>query len=126
MEPEQSFPQIDPDLQHVFAELRNFEPIFHREAFGKSIEEFCRRMAPDYWEIGASGRIYRPEFILKTLEENPPVDAQTAGWVCSDFGLRSLGPESFLLTYTLNQSGRITRRATIWTRDSGEWRILFH
>jgi len=76
MTPEQSFLRIDPDLQPIFAELRRFEPIFHREAFGKSIEDFRRRMAPGYWEVGASGQRYDRDFILKTLGHNPPVDAE--------------------------------------------------
>jgi len=126
MTPEQSFLRIDPDLQPIFAELRRFEPIFHREAFGKSIEDFRRRMAPGYWEVGASGRQYRRDSILRTLKENPPVDAEAAAWVCSDFGLRMLGPDVYLFTYTLDQNGRITRRSTIWEKNDAEWRILFH
>ena len=126
MTPEQSFLRIDPDLQPIFAELRRFEPIFHREAFGKSIEDFRRRMAPGYWEVGASGQRYDRDFILKTLGHNLPVDAEAAGWKCSDFGLRMLGPDAYLFTYTLDQNGRITRRSTIWEKNDAEWRILFH
>ena len=126
MTPEQSFLRIDPDLQPIFAELQRFEPIFHREAFGKSIEDFRRRMAPGYWEVGASGQRYDRDFILKTLGHNLPVDAEAAGWKCLDFGLRMLGPDAYLFTYTLDQNGRITRRSTIWEKNDAEWRILFH
>ena len=31
-----------------------------------------------------------------------------------------------LLTYTLDQAGRMTRRATIWQRFEARWRILYH
>ena len=36
--------------------------------------------APGYWETSASGRRYSREFILGTLEQNPPVDTTAAGW----------------------------------------------
>ena len=120
------FEQIAPELLPIFAELRAREPIFHTKTFGATIDDFARVMAEEYCEIGASGRRYSREFILRTLEEHPPVDAEAAGWRCWDFGLRSLGPAIYLLTYTLDQNGRITRRATIWHRTEAGWRILYH
>ena len=126
MESESPFTRIAQDLLPVFEELRKHEPIFHRATFGRSVEDFARRMAQDYWEVGASGRWYSRDFILKHLERHPPVDAETAGWVCSNFGLRALGSHTYLLTYTLDQNGRMTRRATIWERRDEGWRILYH
>jgi len=63
---------------------------------------------------------------LRGLEQYPPVDAETAGWTCTDFGLRALGSDTYLLTYMLDQAGRVTRRATIWQRTNGQWQILYH
>lgn len=60
------------------------------------------------------------------LKKHPPADAEEAGWVCTEFGLRRLGVDSYLLTYTLDQNGRITRRATIWQQAERGWQILFH
>lgn len=120
------FARIEPNLQAVFEELRRYEPIFHRAAFGTNAEDFGRVMASDYWEVGASGRRYSRLSILERLEKHPPVDAETAGWVCSDFGLRLLGPDTYLLTYTLDQNGRITRRSTVWRRGVDAWQIVFH
>jgi len=31
-----------------------------------------------------------------------------------------------LLTYTLAQGARITRRATIWRRCGSDWKIVYH
>ena len=31
-----------------------------------------------------------------------------------------------LLTYTLWQGERVTRRLTVWQRHDGRWRILYH
>lgn len=126
MAAENALADIAPELQPVLEELKQREPIFHRPAVVRSVEDFDRLMAPEYWEVGASGQRYSREFILQTLAHNPPVDAEAAGWRCCDFGLRRLGAETFLLTYTLDQSGRITRRATIWQKSGGVWRILYH
>ena len=127
MAAEHALSKIAPELQSILEELKQREPIFHRPAVARGAEDFERLMAPEYWEVGASGQRYSRAFILQTLAHNPPVDAEAAaGWTCSDFGLRRLGPETFLLTYTLDQSGRRTRRATIWQKSDGRWRILYH
>jgi hypothetical protein len=83
-------------------------------------------MAPDYWEVGASGRRYSRNFILRFLDQNPPIDAFSADWQSCDFGLRRLGQDTYLLTYTLHQGDRVTRRATIWRETAGGWCILYH
>lgn len=120
------FARVEAGLEGVLEELRRLEPIFHTAEFGRSVEEFERRMAAEYWEVGASGRRYSRAFILRHLAEKPPVDAAEAGWRCSEFGLRRVGAETVLLTYTLRQGERVTRRATLWERAGGGWRILFH
>lgn len=120
------FAVVPPGLAGVLEELRPREPIFHTAAFGSTRAEWERSTAPDYWEVGASGRRYSRAFILDHLQENPPVDAISAGWMCSDFGLRQLGPQVYWLTYTLRQDERITRRSTVWEKNTDGWRILFH
>ena len=120
------YTQTDPTLVAVLEELRRREPIFHVAEFGTTIADFERLMSPDYWEVGASGRRYSREFILAHLRENPPVDAATAGWTTEQHALRQLGPETYLLTYTLHQQQRVTRRSTIWQRTVEGWRILYH
>jgi len=120
------FTQVAADLAPVLEELKRREPVFHTAKFGQTRAEYERTMASDYWEVGASGRRYSREFILRTLEEAPPEDAAEAGWTCFDFGIRALGAETFLLTYTLRQWERVTRRTTVWQRTSDGWRILFH
>jgi len=120
------FTHIDPELLRVFEELRRREPIFHTPDFGATRFDFEDAMAPEYWEVGASGRRYSREFILRTLELSPPVDADAAGWRCSDYGLRRLGPDTYLFTYTLRQGERTTRRSTIWQSTANGWHILYH
>jgi hypothetical protein len=120
------FRHTDPDVVPVLEQLRLREPIFHTPEFGLTPAEFERATAPEYWETSASGRRYSREFILQMLEQNPPVDAVGAGWQCYDHALRRLGPDTYLLTYTLRQVERVTRRATIWQTTPEGWRILYH
>lgn len=121
------FARVGPELLSLLEDLRRREPIFHTLEFGTTTAEFERSMAPDYWEVGASGRRYSREFILRELSRSVPyVDAAQAGWQTSEFGLRELGPDTYLLTYTLDQAGRRTRRATIWRRAEVGWQILYH
>ena len=122
------FASVEAGLDTVLGELRTLEPIFHTRSFGMTTHERERRVAAEYWEVGASGRRYSREFIMKKLGETKPVDADAAGWRCWDFGLRQLGPGStYLLTYSLDQAGRITRRATVWHKGGeGWWQILYH
>jgi hypothetical protein len=120
------FTQVDADLLAVFEELRRREPIFHTPEFGTTQTDFERMTAPEYWEVGASGRRYSREFILRTLSQNPPINAASAGWQTYDHGLRRLAADTYLLTYTLRQGPRLTRRATIWQNASESWRILYH
>lgn len=120
------FTHTEPDLLPVLDDLRRLEPIFHTPEFGTTNTDFERMMAPGYWEVGASGRRYSRNFILQTLAEIPPVDAASAGWQHYGHALRRLSPDTYLLTYTLLQAERLTRRATIWQSTAEGWRILYH
>lgn len=120
------FARTDSDLLPILHELLPLEPIFHTKDFGLTRPKYEKRMAADYWEVGASGRRYSREFILDFLGQNPPVDAASAGWQSSDHALRQLGPDTYLLTYTLLQGERLSRRSTIWKKTNEGWRVLYH
>jgi hypothetical protein len=109
----------------VLEELRRREPIFHRPEVAGSRAELEAMTARDFWEIGASGRRYSRRYVLDTLgarRDNPLVDDFEA----TDFYCRELAPDLYLLTYTLQQGERRTRRASIWQRDGAQWKVLFH
>jgi hypothetical protein len=109
----------------VLEELRRREPIFHRPEYARSRAQIEAMTAQDFWEIGASGRRYSREYVLDTLDarlENPVDDS----WETRDFHCRELAPELYLLTYTLLQGERVTRRVSIWQRRASGWTILFH
>jgi hypothetical protein len=124
MEMNSAFTKVEPDLRPILDELRRREPIFHNQVFGSTTAGFERSTVPDFWEVGASGR----EFILAWAKDSSDhfIDAGAAGWQTSEFGLRRLGPDTYLLTYALDQAGRRTRRSTIWQNSADGWRALYH
>ncbi len=113
------------ELQPLLAELREREDRFHAASFSATPEDFDRIVAPDFWEIGASGRRYSRAFCLQVLAERaatPPEDA----WQTRDWHVRELGPGHALLSYTLVQPGRVTLRATVWRNAPQGWQAVFH
>lgn len=115
-----------PELLAVLAELQAREPIFHRPEVGTSAEDLERQMAPDFWEVGASGRLYSRQHVLRTLLERFAHPHQDS-WQTSDFHCRQVGADTYLLTYTLQQPDRLTRRVTVRRRTpEAGWQILFH
>ena len=121
-------PQLitDPALLAVLAELRAREPIFHHPEFGTTRAEFEDMMMPDFWEVGASGRRYSRESILNELERRYSTNCEEGKLEANDFHCRQLAHGVYLLTYTLLQDARKTRRTTIWQRTNEEWKIVFH
>jgi len=120
------FTYTEPDLLPLLDELCRLDPIFHTTEFGTTPADFQRRMSPGYWEVGASGRRYSRDFILRNFEQTPPIDAHTAGWQASGHALQRLGPQTYLLTYNLQQGLRFTRRATIWRNSPEGWLVVYH
>lgn len=114
-----------PELRPVLEELRRREPIFHRPEFGNTRADFERMATSDFWEIGASGRSYSRAHVLDVLERRAP-DPTEYTWKTHDFHCRELGPDTYLLTYTLEQGERVSRRSTVWRRAGDEWQIVFH
>jgi hypothetical protein len=118
-------PSEHPALDDVKAELLAREPIFHRPELGTSREAYLAQTAEDFWEVGASGRIYDRLDVVEALVRRGKVPGDEH-WVLSDARCRQLGPETYALTYRLDQAGRLTRRLTLWRRDAGGWKILYH
>jgi len=116
----------DPALLGVLEELRAREPIFHHPEIGTTRADFDNMMTLDFWEVGASGRRYSRESILDELERRYGGDYVEGPLEATDFHCRRLADEVYLLTYTLFQGERKTRRATIWQRNAAAWKIVFH
>jgi hypothetical protein len=122
MEPEL---QIDPRLEPVLKELERLEPLVHAGAPAATPQVFEDIVAPDFWEVGASGRRYNRGFSLQLLAQRArePGDEE---WQCTGYHVQEITPGSYLLTYTLEQPGRVTRRCTIWRKQAGRWLAVYH
>ena len=112
-------------LLGVQQELEQREPIFHRPEFGSTRDDFDAMMDSEFWEVGASGRRYSREFVLDVASTRPPETDENI-WRTEGFHCRQIAPDVFLLTYTLHQSARVTRRATLWRRARSGWQVLYH
>ncbi|HVP55953.1 MAG TPA: DUF4440 domain-containing protein [Candidatus Eisenbacteria bacterium] len=116
----------DPALLEVLEDLRAREPIFHHPEYGTTRADFDGMMTLDFWEVGASGRRYSRESILDELERRYAGEYVDGPLEATDFHCRKLADDVYLLTYTLFQDKRVTRRATIWHRIAVDWKIVFH
>jgi hypothetical protein len=114
-----------PELLAVLEELKQREPIFHHPEFGTTRRDYENMTDPEFWEVGASGRRYSRELVLETLENRQP-DADESQWLTRDFQCREIAADNYLITYTLIQGPRITRRATLWRRSAAGWKVLYH
>jgi len=112
-------------LEHATAALRAREPIFHRPEFGTTRADLEAMLAPEFWEVGASGRVYSKSFVLDTLEARraTPVEEDFS---VADFACSEIGANLYLATYRLDQAGRLSRRATIWRYHGSAWQIVYH
>jgi len=123
-------PQLVTAPEHlaVLEDLKAREPIFHRPEFGTRREDFEAMTDPAFWEVGASGRRYSRQFVLDALEKRYEDPAYSASdhWETRDFHCLEIARDHYLLTYTLLQGERMTRRSTIWRRTGEGWKILYH
>jgi hypothetical protein len=118
----------DERLSEVLEELTRREPVFHRPEFGLARADFEEMTDEAFWEVGASGRRYSRECVLEELERRYGDPAYTARdvWQARDFHCLEIAADNYLLTYTLTQGARVTRRATIWRRTPRGWKIVYH
>ncbi|MFS2175893.1 DUF4440 domain-containing protein [Rhizobium pisi] len=113
------------EYENILEDLRRREPIFHRREFGTSRDDLLRMTDEEFWEIGASGKIYTREFViansLERYEQPEPHD-----WPCEDFSISELAENLYQINYILKEPDRTTRRTTLWRKSGGGWKIVFH
>ena len=118
-------PQLiaDPSLASVLVELSAGERRLQQLEPGTSRADLDAMIAEDFREIGASGRRYDRSSALNVVERRQRVGD---GWEMSDAHCREVAPDVHLLTYTLNQEGRVTHRVTVWKKVNERWTALYH
>ncbi len=88
-----------------------------------------RLLAPDFREIGSSGRLYGFEEIITALLQEP-ADGTTR--TLTDFEIQPLAANVMLATYRSERTAPDapsvrSLRSSIWRRDAdGIWRMVFH
>ncbi len=124
---------INAEHLDVLNELIQREPIFHYPEFGTTRQDLENMTDEHFWEVGASGRRYNREYVLAEIvkrDKNPQYQGIHSypenTWETKDFYCRAIAPDNYLLTYTLIQPERVTRRMTLWQRCSNGWKILYH
>jgi hypothetical protein len=116
---------LDSALAPVLAELQALEPLIYAANDGKQRAHFEQLLAPEFWEVGASGQPYSRAFVLDVLDERQrhPVRQD---WRASGFHVQAIAPGLYLLTYTLEQPTRLSRRSTIWRQAAQGWQMVYH
>jgi hypothetical protein len=114
-----------PQLLAVLEELKQREPIFHHPELGTRRRDYENMTDEKFWEVGASGRRYSRKYVLETLKDRAP-NSDEASWVMRDFQCREIAADNYLITYTLFQGARVTRRSTLWRKTQAGWKILYH
>lgn len=116
------------DDKKILEELKNREPIFHHpDKFGRTESDILNQICDEFWEVGASGNVYTREVVLSTLLERYNDQNYQDIWEAKDFELTRIAQDNYLLTYTLIQDKRrLTKRSTLWRRENGVWKILYH
>ena len=116
----------DPALVAVRDELAAREPVFHHPELGTSPADLDRQAAAEFEEVGASGRRYSRAFVLSDIHDRITRGVPDPPWELSGFHCVALGPDTYLLTYDLQEVERLTRRATIWRRTADDWEVVYH
>ena len=84
-----------------------------------------RVLAPDFFEIGRSGQVYRREEIIDS--DSRPFHAEIP---LPNFSVRLLSEDIAQVTYnshaTFDNVIELGRRSSIWTRSKDGWVLRFH
>ena len=115
----------DPKLTDILNELKQLEPIFHHPELGTTRQDFEKMMDDSFWEVGASGNRYSRDYVLDVLEKRVENQSDEV-WETKDFHCLEIALNNYLLTYTLDQGERVTRRSTIWRQTDSGWKIVYH
>lgn len=106
-------------------QLRRLEESLWRAETRFDRDHMSEVLAPDFFEFGRSGRVYRREEILDV-----PAQPIKATLPFAKFAVRSIAEDVALVTYVSEVSdGEVTEvanRSSLWSRHAGGWRIRFH
>jgi hypothetical protein len=106
-------------------QLRRLEESLWRAETRFDRDHMSEVLAPDFFEFGRSGRVYRRE---ETLDV--PAQPINATLPLAKFAVRSIAADVALVTYvsevTCGEVKEVANRSSLWSRHAGGWRIRFH
>lgn len=112
-------------LVPVLEELKRLEQLFHSVAPDATAQQLEELVASEFWEVGASGRRYSREYVLNVLKARVRCHSEEE-WEANGFHVFEVAAGNYILTYTLRQPGRVTRRTTLWRNVEGAWKAVYH
>ncbi|MDO5674973.1 MAG: DUF4440 domain-containing protein [bacterium] len=112
-------------MESILEELTQLEPLIYAANDGKTRAYFENLLIADFWEVGASGKVYERDFVLATLAQRQEQPREEL-WRVFDCAVRQIEAEHFLFTYALEQPTRISRRASLWKRTPEGWQLVYH
>jgi len=111
------------DIRDLLATLQQLEQELHAASVRKS-GRVAELLSDSFVEIGCSGKTYSKAQIISALAAEA-----TTTIAATDFSVRSIAPDVALLTYRAcrhSVQNVCSLRSSIWQKQAGQWRILFH
>lgn len=112
-------------LLAIQRELVAREPIFHHPEFAGDRYALETMTEETFWEVGASGRRYSRDFVIETVLTRYR-NGYADDWRVEEVYCQEVAEKNYLLTYTLYQGNRVTRRATLWRDTLAGWKVVYH
>ena len=97
------------------------EKSLHDPAVRADSQSVSSLLSTDFFEFGASGRVWSREAILAELATEDPAQITSRDYTC-----QPLSPDVTLLTYISETPTRRVLRSSLWRLEGDTWRIVFH
>lgn len=98
-------------------DIRELEERLLDPAVRGSADALDRLVSDQFVEFGSSGRVYTKAEVIAQLLASPSVTVSVV-----DFRVLAVAPDVALATYRTPGS----LRSSVWRREGGDWRIVFH
>lgn len=113
--------------QSLADHLRKLEEELVQPETRRSRGRLDQLLADGFREFGSSGQVYDKKQIIDGLQNETPLE-----FSLHDFAAVTLAPDVALVTFrascTVVSTGVVTHslRSSIWKKQDGRWRMLFH
>ena len=98
-------------------EIRELEEQLGMASIRASADALDRLVSDEFVEFGGSGRVYTKPDVIALMLAKPSVTISLI-----DFRVLAVTADVALATYRTEKS----LRASLWRREAGAWRIVFH